>query len=209
MAQARRRPFHWSLKASGKVESVVSPLTILRFSDSLVRSPDGNPTNSVAAKALLAAQAAEAPGSPAAAARTADSLATLKRLNAVPEAERTFDNPEWVKFLLYNNEGKVRKALTSVFLNDHTAQIVTRLPGNTVPAIGGSPGSGAAATQYPPSGHNRRFDRRFACLGRRRPAFRQHRPFGAAQTHHPPAGHNRPCDRSPGKVAAPAKQCRR
>ncbi len=48
----------------------------------------------------------------------------------MPEDQRTFDNPEWVKFLIYNNEGQVRKALRSVFLNDHTAQIVTRLPGN-------------------------------------------------------------------------------
>ena len=124
------KDFHDTLTASGEVEAVVSPLTILRFSDSLVRSPDGNPINSVAAKALLAAQAKEKPGSSGASARAKDSVATLGRLSAIPEAERTLDNPEWVKFLLYNNEGKVRKALASVFLNDHTAQIVTRLPGN-------------------------------------------------------------------------------
>ena len=35
-----------------------------------------------------------------------------------------------MKFLLYNNEGEVRKALRSVFLDKDTAQIVTRLPGN-------------------------------------------------------------------------------
>src|SRR3954447_1178856 len=124
------KDFHDRVKASGRVESVVSPLTILRFSDSLVSSPDGNPTTSVAAKALLAAQAAEPPGSPAATARAQDSVKTLQRLSAIPAAERTLDNPEWVKFLLYNNEGEVRKALRSVFVNDHTAQIVTRLPGN-------------------------------------------------------------------------------
>jgi hydrophobe/amphiphile efflux-3 (HAE3) family protein len=122
--------FHDTLKRSGKVESVVSPLTILRFSDSLVSSPDGNPADSVAAKALLAAQAKEQPGSEAAAARTGDAVKTLQRLSAVPEAERTFDNPEWVKFLLYNNQGEVRKAVRSVFLDSRTAQIVTRLPGN-------------------------------------------------------------------------------
>jgi uncharacterized protein len=122
--------FHDRLKASGEVESVVSPLTILQFSDALVSSPDGNPTNSVAAKALLAAQAKEQPGSPAAVARGQDAVKTLGRLTAIPAAARTFDNPEWVKFLLYNNEGEVRKALRSVFVNDHTAQIVTRLPGN-------------------------------------------------------------------------------
>ncbi len=49
--------------------AVVTPLTILEFSDALVSSPDGNPTTSVAGKALLAAQAKEVPGSPAAAAR--------------------------------------------------------------------------------------------------------------------------------------------
>src|SRR4051794_12719707 len=124
------RQFHDTLKASGDVEAVVSPLTILRFSDSLVSSPDGNPTSSVAAKALLAAQAKEKPGSPAAAARAQDSVKTLTRLTAIPAVDRTFDNPEWVKFLLYNNEGAIRKALRSVFVNDHTAQIVPRLPGN-------------------------------------------------------------------------------
>ncbi len=119
------KDFHDTLTRSGKVEAVVSPLTILRFSDSLVSSPDGNPTNSPAAKALLAAQAKETPGSPAAAARAKDSVETLQRLTAIPAAERTFDNPEWVKFLLYNNEGHVRKALNSVFLDKNTAQIAT------------------------------------------------------------------------------------
>src|SRR5207249_1551961 len=98
--------------------------------DSLVSSPDGNPTTSPAGKALLAAQAKETPGSPAATARTRDAVETLGRINAIPAAERTFDNPEWRKFLFYNNEGKVRKALRSVFLDKNTAQIVTRLPGN-------------------------------------------------------------------------------
>jgi hydrophobe/amphiphile efflux-3 (HAE3) family protein len=124
------KDFHDRLKATGQVESVVSPLTILRFSDSLVSSPDGNPTNSPAAKALIAAQAKETPGSPASNARARDSIATLGRLTAIPAAQRTFDNPAWVRFLIYNNEGHVRKALASVFINDHTAQIVSRLPGN-------------------------------------------------------------------------------
>jgi hydrophobe/amphiphile efflux-3 (HAE3) family protein len=128
--QQQMQQFADTLERSGKVESVVSPLTILKFDDALVSSPDGNPTTSVAGKALLAAQAEEKPGSPAAAARAKDSVETLGRLTAIPAAERTFDNPEWVKFLLYNNEGKVRKALRSVFIDENTAQIVTRLPGN-------------------------------------------------------------------------------
>jgi hydrophobe/amphiphile efflux-3 (HAE3) family protein len=128
--QQQLQKFAGTLERSGKVESVVSPLTILKFDDALVSSPDGNPTDSVAGKALLAAQAKEKPGSPAAAARAKDSIDTLGRLTAIPAAERTFDNPEWVKFLLYNNEGEVRKALRSVFIDKNTAQIVTRLPGN-------------------------------------------------------------------------------
>lgn len=122
--------FHNTLKRSGKVDVVVSPLTILRFSNSLVSSPDGNPAASPAGKALLAAQAKEQPGSPAAAARAKDAAETLQRISAIAPSERTFENPAWVKFLLYNNEGNVRKALRSVFVDQHTAQIVTRLPGN-------------------------------------------------------------------------------
>ena len=35
-----------------------------------------------------------------------------------------------MKFLLYNNEGEIRKALRPVILDKTHAQIVTRLPGN-------------------------------------------------------------------------------
>jgi hydrophobe/amphiphile efflux-3 (HAE3) family protein len=122
--------FTKAVQGSGKVDAVVSPLTALQYSDALVQSPSGSPTDSVAGKALIAAQAKEAPGSEAAAARAKDSIATLQRFEAIPEADRTFSNPEWVKFLLYNNDGNVRKSLNSVFVDDRTAQIVTRLPGN-------------------------------------------------------------------------------
>ena len=124
------KKFTTTVEDSGQVGAVVSPLTALEYSDALVQSPSGSPTDSVAGKALIAAQAKEAPGSAAATARAKDSIATLERFTAIPADQRTFTNPEWVKFLLYNNEGKVRKSLDSVFVNDRTAQIVTRLPGN-------------------------------------------------------------------------------
>ncbi|MFN8025748.1 MAG: MMPL family transporter [Acidimicrobiia bacterium] len=124
------KKFTTTVEDSGQVEAVVSPLTALEYSDALVQSPSGSPTDSAAGKALIAAQAKEAPGSPAAAARAKDSVETLERFTAIPQDQRTFTNPEWVKFLLYNNEGKVRKSLNSVFVDDRTAQIVTRLPGN-------------------------------------------------------------------------------
>jgi uncharacterized protein len=128
-----RRQFerlHDSLVKSGKVHGVITPLAIMKFSDALVSSPDGNPTSSIAGKALLAAQAKEAPGSAAAAARGADAATTLQRLSAVPVAERTLDNPAWVKFLLYDNRGHVRKVLRSFIPDAHHAQVITRLPGN-------------------------------------------------------------------------------
>ncbi len=127
---AQMQAFHDTLEHSGKVESVVTPLTILRFSDALVSSPDGNPTTSVAGKALIAAQAKEVPGSAAATARALDAVKTVQRISAVPPAERTLDNPAWVNVLIYNNQGEVRKALRSVILDSRHAQIVTRLPGN-------------------------------------------------------------------------------
>ena len=127
---AQFRQYHNALAKSGKVESVITPQTILEFSNSLVSSPDGNPTSSIAGKALLAAQTKEQPGSPGATARAEDTAKTLQRLGAIPVAERTLDNPAWIQFLLYNNEGKIRKALRSVILDPTHAQIVTRLPGN-------------------------------------------------------------------------------
>jgi hypothetical protein len=77
------KEFHDRLKASGEVEAVVSPLTILRFSDSLVSSPDGNPTTSPRPRRCSRRRRGN-PGSPAAA--RARTVATLERLIEVPAA---------------------------------------------------------------------------------------------------------------------------
>jgi hydrophobe/amphiphile efflux-3 (HAE3) family protein len=120
------------LRDSGQVLGVISPVTALEFSASLVTSADGNPFNAVAAKALVNAQkVAEAEGDMvSAAARTADLGITTQRLLAVPVEKQTLDNPEWVKFLLYDNAGEVRLALRPFFPDDTHAQMITRLPGN-------------------------------------------------------------------------------
>jgi hydrophobe/amphiphile efflux-3 (HAE3) family protein len=120
------------LEESGQVLGVISPVTALEFSASLVTSPDGNPFNAVAAKALAhAAEVAETSGdTESAAAREADLLITSERLLAIPPEAQTLDNPEWVKFLLYDNDGAVRKALRPFFPDDTHAQMITRLPGN-------------------------------------------------------------------------------
>jgi hydrophobe/amphiphile efflux-3 (HAE3) family protein len=131
-ASGRRqfRRLHDSLLKTGKVHGVITPLAILQYSDRLVSSPDGNPTSSIAGRALLAAQAKETPGSPSAEARAQDSVKTIQRLSAVPLDQRTLDNPEWVKFLLYDNQGRIRKVLRAFITDAHHAQVITRLPGN-------------------------------------------------------------------------------
>ncbi len=128
--QRQLTDFHDRLLAAGQLQGVITPVTILQFSDRLVSSPDGDPTHSIAGRALIDAQAKEAPGSPGAAARGADATATLARLGAIPLAQRTLQNPAWVKFLLYDNHGKVRKALRSFLLDDRHMQVISRLKGN-------------------------------------------------------------------------------
>jgi len=130
---ANRRKFeelHSTLTATGAYHGVLTPVTVLGFSSTLVSSPDGVPTNSIAGKATLTALGKEAPGTPEAAARQAAASVTLQRLSAIPVAERKLDNPNWVNFLLHDNEGEIRKALRSFFPDDRHATVVVRLKGN-------------------------------------------------------------------------------
>jgi uncharacterized protein len=117
------------IRDRGIAETVVSPLNALEFNDALVTSPNGDPTQSPAGKILLAATEAEksAKGKEL---RNADALKTLTRLNAIPPAQRTLDNPDYVKFLLYDNTGHIRKPLLANFPDPQHAQMVTRLHGN-------------------------------------------------------------------------------
>jgi uncharacterized protein len=118
-----------SVADNSKVLDVVSPLTAMEWNDKLVQSPNGDPTQSVAGRALAGALLREK--SPAGQkARQADALETISRLNAIPPTERTLDNPEYVDFLLHDNQGKIRKPLLAVFPDDRHAQMVTRLVGN-------------------------------------------------------------------------------
>ena len=130
--RAQLAEMHDTLAATGRYKSIVTPETALRFSDQLLQggTPGGDPTTSIAGKATLRAVAAEAPGTPEAAARQADATATLARITAVPPARRTLDDPAWVKVLLYDNQGHVRLALRSFFPDTTHAQVVVRLDGN-------------------------------------------------------------------------------
>jgi uncharacterized protein len=111
------------------VETVVTPLTALQFTQNLAVSDTGDPTQSVAGQALLNARERE-PDPAAQEVRAADAVATLQRLNAVPEDQRTFENPEWISLLLFDNRGEIRKSLRPFFPDESHAQLVTRLVGN-------------------------------------------------------------------------------
>jgi hydrophobe/amphiphile efflux-3 (HAE3) family protein len=133
---------HDTLTATNDYQGIITPLTALEFSNSLVQSPDGNPATSIAGKATLTALGKETPGSPQYEARNADNAQTLTRITAIPFEQRTIDNPEWVKFLLYDNTGAIRKPLLSFFPDSTHAQVITRLLGNE-----SLDQEGAAATQ--------------------------------------------------------------
>ena len=111
------------------VLGVITPVDALQLTDNLVASPDGDPTKSIAGKLLLAAQAND-PSPAGQTARLADAGVTLQRVGAVPASQRTIDNPKWVKFLLHDNQGEIRKALLPFFPDDRHALIITRLSGN-------------------------------------------------------------------------------
>jgi hydrophobe/amphiphile efflux-3 (HAE3) family protein len=108
---------------------IVTPQTALQFTDNLVQSPSGNPAESVAGKVLLGATARD-PSDAGKAARTASSVKTLQRVNAVPPERRVLGDPDWVDLLLHDNEGEIRKSLRPFFPDERHAQMVVRLPGN-------------------------------------------------------------------------------
>lgn len=65
-----------------------------------------------------------------AAIRSKDLADNQARLQAVPSKDWNIENPEWVRFLLSGNDGKIRPAVAAFFPDDHHIQIVTRLKGN-------------------------------------------------------------------------------
>src|SRR5215510_10135711 len=113
------------------VLNVVSPVTALEFTQAMVTGPPDAPddvTQSVAGQALLAAQSAD-PDPAAQARRLEDASTTLSRIGAV-QGPHTLDNPEWVDFLLFDNQNQIRKSLLPFFPDQTHAQAITRLIGN-------------------------------------------------------------------------------
>ncbi|TFE34061.1 RND transporter [Frankia sp. B2] len=146
------RELQASLDADDRIESVITPLTALEFTNNLVTSPDGNPVNSPAGKILLGAQRRD-PDPVSAQRRLADSVTTLRRMQAIPVAERVYDNPAWVSFLLRDNTGAIRKSIKPFFPTESTSQMVTRLRGNASLTT-----EGQAATLAEKAASERMFD---------------------------------------------------
>lgn len=117
------------IRQSEGVLDVISPLTPLQFTQNLVTSASGDPTQSVAGQILLRARERET--DPALQQiRLDDAIQNITRIDAVPEDQRTFENPDWIRFLLYDNSGEIRKSLRPFFPDENHAQMITRLTGN-------------------------------------------------------------------------------
>ena len=130
--------------------AVVSPIAVARYSGEIAIGPDNGKEKTLADAAASVGgastldalertkQMAEREPDPELKAkleksvelRTKDLAANQARLAAIPPSEWTMDNPEWVRFLLSGNDGKVRPAVSAFFPDDRHIQIVTRLKGN-------------------------------------------------------------------------------
>jgi hypothetical protein len=105
---AQLQALHDDLMADDDYVSVITPLTVMEFTDTLVQGtePGGDPARGIAGTITLRAAGAAEPGSEEATARQDDAVRTLERAGAIAPEERTLDNPEWVDFLLFDNGGR-------------------------------------------------------------------------------------------------------
>ncbi|MCB1030551.1 MAG: MMPL family transporter, partial [Acidimicrobiales bacterium] len=135
------------LEKNPHIKTVLSPIDTMQFSQNiLLRSPE-NPTEdpetldfasatgSIGARTLNWAETTDTDPQ-AHELRKADFAKTTERIAPFldspdkPGAERSFDNPEWVKMLLYGNDGEIRKPLSSSYFDSTHAQMIVRMKGN-------------------------------------------------------------------------------
>ncbi|MEX2246105.1 MAG: MMPL family transporter [Dehalococcoidia bacterium] len=134
------------MAASGRYESIITPLLILDFAREqierrMVEEPAKLARDMDAADAQARAGAA-ARGEPPAQQDSAAADARQRVLDAfdaefgadadrfLAVGDRTFDNPLFVEFILYDADGNIRPDLAGVFPDDHHALMVVRLRGN-------------------------------------------------------------------------------
>jgi hydrophobe/amphiphile efflux-3 (HAE3) family protein len=134
------------LNASGDYQSVLSPLLIVQFATDQVRQQMLARPQKLAADEQAAADAArqasaargETPAQQDAAAqaatqKVADAFNAANGADAkrfVDAGEQSLNNPDYVRFILYDADGKPRPALAGIFPDPHHALMVVRMKGN-------------------------------------------------------------------------------
>lgn len=116
------------LDAVRDVNTTISPVGILQLIQSLLVSPTGNVTSSPAGQLQLAALSAPQ-SAHSKALRTAYVGETLTRYDAV-SGPHQIGNPSWDRFLLYDNDGKIRRGVNQYFRDSTHALMYVRLAGN-------------------------------------------------------------------------------
>ncbi len=148
-----------SCTANPVIRSVVTPLDGLELANNLIQKPYADPASDVPASSPLEAIAGtllsdaierEEPGSTEQQARVTDQNRTACRLLGITldgsECDETgfgsgdglsldqgranVEQPEWVDFLLYGNDGSIRRSLETFFPDERHMMMITRLTGN-------------------------------------------------------------------------------
>lgn len=134
------------LEASGRYESIITPLLILQLAQTqvqqrMIEQPIKLARDQDAAAATARQEAAARGASPAQ--QDAAAEAARQRVAAAFDAEfgadaarflavgdQTLENPRFVEFLMYGADGAIRPDLTGIFPDDRHALMVVRLKGN-------------------------------------------------------------------------------
>jgi hydrophobe/amphiphile efflux-3 (HAE3) family protein len=127
--QVEFRRFYDELTATGRYQAVVTPVMALEFIAKLAApGADGTTGSSIYAQALLEAIGSETQGTPEYAARLKHAQDTAASSASVT-GQHSLTNPEFVRSLLYDGNGKVRSAASTFFPDERHAVILVRLKG--------------------------------------------------------------------------------
>lgn len=112
------------LRATDQFNAVLGPYGALTFADAQVK----NVATDMIVGAIGREQAAGR--NDVADKLFKDAGAESARMGAIPEAQRTLDNPAWAQFLLFDAAGEIRPILRDNFPDLGHAMMIVRLPGN-------------------------------------------------------------------------------
>lgn len=120
------RALEEDLRATGEFESVTGPAAVLDFAQAQL---------SVAPDMVAAAADRDAAAAPDAAAGDAiraefDSYLAANLARVTAAGEPSLDNPAFVDFLLFGDDGEIRPVMRDTFIDEEHALLLVRLPGN-------------------------------------------------------------------------------